>query len=258
VSSAVRAPDPETVSRHTSLFEEAWRVVADAAGIDAGTSVLDLGCGSGGFCRFAADRGAVVHGIDVEPEAIGEALERVPEADLRLGLMEQLPWGDGTFDVVTSFNAVQYALDPELALAEAGRVVRRSGRITICKWGSPAQNEFFSFLLSVGARGVQPEELPDTDPIEELVRRNGLDLLGEGDVPASIELSGDRALAAALVRAGVEADSSTTPGAVAAAAPYRRRDGGYRFDNRLRYWVVRPAERGSTPDGVTPRSSARR
>src|ERR1700761_908031 len=101
-----------------SMFRPAWQAVSDAAGVGEGTSLLDLGCGDGAFCAFAARRGALVHGLDLEPDAIARALEAVPGGDLRLGPMENLPWPDASFDVVTSFNAVQYALDPEVALIE--------------------------------------------------------------------------------------------------------------------------------------------
>ena len=104
------------------MVTAAWEAVAGAAEVGDGTSLLDLGCGDGAFCAFAARRGAIVHGLDAEPDAIAEALEAVPGADLRLGLMESLPWAGASFDVVTSFNGMQYALDPELALAEAARV----------------------------------------------------------------------------------------------------------------------------------------
>ena len=139
-------------------------------GVGDGTSLLDLGCGDGAFCAFAARRGAIVHGVDAEPDAIAKALEVVPGGDFRLGLMESLPWADASFDVVTAFNAVQYALDPEVALIEATRVVRTDGRIAICKWGPPAGNEFFAFLISIGAAGVVDERLPATDPVEDAIR----------------------------------------------------------------------------------------
>ncbi len=144
----------------------AWEAVADAAGVGDGTSLLDLGCGDGSFCAFAAARGAVVHGIDVEPDAVACALEAVPGADFRLGLMENLPWPDSSFDVITAFDSLQYALDPEMALIEASRVLRADGRIAVCKWGPPDGNEFFAFLASIGAGGVRGDVLPVSDPVE--------------------------------------------------------------------------------------------
>ena len=212
----------------------AWEAVADAAGIGDGTSLLDLGCGDGAFCAFAAARGAVVHGIDVEPDAVANALQTVPDADLRLGLMENLPWDDASFDVVTAFDSLQYALDPEMALIDASRVVRADGRIAICKWGPPDGNEFFAFLASIGAGGVRGDLPAVSDPVEHAIRFARLETLTVGDVPAPIEIAGDAALKTSLARAGVAAG----PRAIAAAARWRREDGTYRFDNRQRYWIL--------------------
>ena len=212
----------------------AWEVVADAAGVGDGTSLLDLGCGDGAFCAFAATRGAVVHGIDVEPDAVACALEAVPGADFRLGLMENLPWADAAFDVVTAFDSLQYALDPEMALIEASRVVRADGRIAICKWGPPDGNEFFAFLASIGAGGVRGDLLAVSDPVHDAIRSTRLLVLATGDLPAPIEMAGDTALESSLARAGVAAGSR----AIAAAARWRRDDGTYRFDNRQRYWIL--------------------
>jgi ubiquinone/menaquinone biosynthesis C-methylase UbiE len=215
------------------VISAAWEAIADAAGIGAGSTVLDLGCGDGAFCAFAARRGAIVHGVDIEPDAIAEALEAVPGADLRLGMMESLPWSDASFDVVTSFNAMQYALDTRMALIEASRVARPDGRIAICKWGPPAENEFFAFLLSIGAGGVRDEVLPVTDPVEDAIRATRLKVLAAGEVPAPIEIADDEALEVSLSRAGVNSVRM-----IRDAAPYRQADGTYRFENRQRYWIL--------------------
>jgi SAM-dependent methyltransferase len=214
----------------------AWKAVAGAAGVGDGTSLLDLGCGDGAFCAFAARRGAIVSGVDCEPDAVAAALEAVPSGDFRLGMMESLPWDDDSFDVITAFNAVQYALDPDLALVEAARVLRPDGRIAVCKWGPPAGNEFFAFLAAIGAGGVHGELGLVSDPVEDAIRGSRLEILDTDDVAAPIEMAGDAALEASLSRAGIGAAASVT----AAAAPYRRADGGYRFDNRLRFWILGP------------------
>lgn len=219
----------------------AWEAVAGAAKIGEGTSLLDIGCGDGAFCAFASERGAIAHGLDVEPDAIAEALEAAPGADVRLGLMENLPWADASFDVVTSFNALQYALDPEMALIEATRVVRPDGRIAICKWGSPAENDFFAFLTSIGAGGLRGDRLPVTDPVEDAIRSAPLKVIAAGRVPAPIEMADQVALEASLARARIDVDAGvfgTEASVGAAAAPYRRPDGSYRFENRLRFWVL--------------------
>jgi SAM-dependent methyltransferase len=209
----------------------------DAARVGDGTSLLDLGCGDGRFCAFAADRGAIVHGVDAKPDAIADALDAVPGADFRLAMMESLPWADASFDVVTAFNAVQYALDPDLALAEAARVLRPGGRIAVCKWGPPAGNEFFAFLAAIGAGGVRGDRLPAADPVWDAIRGRRLEVVASSDVAAPIELAGDEALEESLSRAGVAADPLATSVA-AAAAPFRRADGTYRFENRLRFWIL--------------------
>jgi SAM-dependent methyltransferase len=235
------------------VIEAAWEAIAGATEIDDGTSLLDLGCGDGSFCAFAARRGAIVHGVDAEPDAIAAAMEAVAGADLRLGLMESLPWADASFDVVTSFNGLQYALDPEVALAEASRVARPDGRIAICKWGHPAENDFFAFLTSISAGGVRADRLPATDPVESVIRASRLEVITSGHVAAPIAMADDVVLETSLARAridigagtfateasvGREASLGVEPSVSAAAAPYRRADGTYRFNNRLRFWVL--------------------
>jgi SAM-dependent methyltransferase len=157
--------------------------------------------------------------------------------------MEHVPWPADSFDVVTAFNSIQYALDPELALLEACRVARPTGAVAVCKWGAPADNEFFSFLADVGAGGVRGDELPGTDPVADAIRAARLEVLGTGNVPSPIVMAGDRALETALARAGISADPFAAAGdgdLIAAAARYRRPDGSYRFDNQLVYWLLRP------------------
>ena len=52
-------------------------------------------------------------------------------------LGEELPYDDGSFDVVTAYNAIQYAVDPAHAVAELARVCRPGGRVAIGIWGEP-------------------------------------------------------------------------------------------------------------------------
>jgi SAM-dependent methyltransferase len=220
--------------------------VADITSIGPGTRVLDVGCGTGGFCELAAARGAVVHGIDAMADRIADARRRVPAGDFRVELMEQLPWPHGAFDVVAGFNAFQYALDVDLALTEACRVAG-GGRVAICKYGRPADNEFFAFLDALEPRRPRLEQHAGSDVVEGAIERLGLDVTHTGDVSSTMSLPGPDALAAALSSSGARIGSSAQ--ILTAGAPYRQADGSYRFENRMRYWIV-SAYDGNSSAGV--------
>jgi SAM-dependent methyltransferase len=220
----------------TSPSGPAWTAVADAVNVGPGTTVLDVGCGTGGFCELAAARGAAVHGVDAVADRIAVARRRVPSGEFRVGIMEQLPWADETFDVVAGFNAFQYALDVERALREARRVARPGGRLAICKYGRPADNEFFAFLAALDPSRLRIDRLPAGDAVERWIGRLGLGVIADGEVTSVMRLADDDALASALASAGVVIRSVEQ--VATAGAPYRRPDGGYRFENRLRYWII--------------------
>jgi hypothetical protein len=73
---------------------------------------------------MAADRGAVVAGIDAAKALIDIATERTANGDFRVGDLEALPWPDQSFDWVTGFSAFQFTDNKVRALAEARRVSR--------------------------------------------------------------------------------------------------------------------------------------
>ena len=229
------------------MSEPAWRVIADATGIGTGMRVLDVACGSGEFCALAAGRGASVSGIDAAGGMIEIARARVPAAHLRVGPMERLPWADAGFDVVTAFNAVQFAADPVVALAEARRVVRPDGRVAVCNWGG--ERELFAVLRPLGELsppkpGPARPAVGEPGVLEDLFGRAGLTpgRGGEVDVPFTApDLPAlERALLAgagfgsAIEHAGEETVRRTLADT---AAPFRRADGSYRFGNRFRYLV---------------------
>ena len=201
--------------------------------------MLDVGCGTGGFCALAAARGAEVHGLDVEPAAIAEARDRVPDAVFRVGRMEDLPWPDGSFDVVTGFNSFQYASDIDRALGEARRVSRAAGQIVVGKWARPDENEFFVFLISLGAGSSRA--LRAADPVDAALRRTRLAIRRSGEVTVALELDDAPALEAALTSAGAlhaPVGRRDRQNVLDRAAPFQQSDGSYRFRSRLSYVVA--------------------
>jgi cyclopropane fatty-acyl-phospholipid synthase-like methyltransferase len=207
----------------------AWAAVVDAINLGPGMRVLDVGCGDGGFCALAAGRGAEVSGIDADPAAVARARRRLPSADLRLGFMEALPWLDDSFDAVVGFNAFQYALDIDLALLEAMRVLRPGGRVAVCKWGQPQDNEHFAVAVAMGVG--RPEALRAEDPVEAAIQRVRLRVCDRGCVPVQLDVPDLDALAEAT---GLSDESVLAE----QAAAFRQPDGSYRFAAGLAYVVA--------------------
>ena len=114
-----------------------------------GSRFLDVGCGSGVAAQMAAAQGVKVSGIDAAQSLFAIARERTSAGDFRVADMEELPFGDAAFDLVTGFNAFQYAGNPVKALAEAGRVVKPDGHVVIVTWGPPDNMPAASLLAAL-------------------------------------------------------------------------------------------------------------
>ena len=130
---------------------ERFAPVADL--VRAGDAVLEVGCGSGVFLGLAAAGGARVAGVDAAPALVAIARERVPEADVRLGDAEALPFPDDTFDLVAGLNVFFFASDMVAALREAGRVARPGARVVAGVWGRPEACDVLAVVGAVRALG---------------------------------------------------------------------------------------------------------
>jgi ubiquinone/menaquinone biosynthesis C-methylase UbiE len=88
---------------------------------------------------MARARGATVTGLDLTPELLTIAHRRAAEAKYgditwKEGDAENLPFPDGTFDVVVSSCGLMFAPDQQRVASEVARVTRRGGRIAIQAW----------------------------------------------------------------------------------------------------------------------------
>jgi ubiquinone/menaquinone biosynthesis C-methylase UbiE len=99
-----------------------------------GARVLELGSGSGSRAVAVALRGADVTGI--EPSEAGVVVSRMragryPEvsASFQVGIGEELPFPDGSFDLVFSAEVLQCVQSLPKVTAESYRVLKPGGRI---------------------------------------------------------------------------------------------------------------------------------
>jgi SAM-dependent methyltransferase len=98
-------------------------------------SVLDAGCGTGGFLAWATSRGTFTRlcGVDISAEAIELARETVPQAELQVAPLDRLPFGDAEFDLAVSHDVLQHVPEGVLdaGLREVYRVVRPGGTFLV-------------------------------------------------------------------------------------------------------------------------------
>jgi SAM-dependent methyltransferase len=229
-----------------------YEAALERVGLEPGQRVLDIGCGVGAFLRLVAERGGEPHGIDASESLIAFAQNRLPDADLHVGEMENLPWEDDTFDLVTGFNSFFFANDMVAALREAGRIAKPGALVVIQVWGAHERCDLEAMKRI--ARPFLPPRPPDAPPDPDLSRPGVLRALAaeagltpddEFDTTWALEYPDDETLGRAMigvaglaVLAGPEREHELKTAIVDGLAPYRRPDGSYRLSNAYHYLIA--------------------
>jgi ubiquinone/menaquinone biosynthesis C-methylase UbiE len=146
----------ERARRRSQLFVE-------HAALAPGRQALELGCGTGVFLAQVAQSGARLRGLDLSPELLERARQRmagVSHVSLDCGNAEQMPYADGTFDAVYG-SSVLHHLDLDRALREVFRVLRPGGRAVFAEPNivNPQVAVMFHLGLTKHYFGVSPDEM---------------------------------------------------------------------------------------------------
>ncbi|MDQ3587048.1 MAG: class I SAM-dependent methyltransferase [Actinomycetota bacterium] len=113
-------------AEHEARYRWAAEMVRDR-------EVLDAGCGVGyGTAAIAAAGARRAVGLDISEAAVLDARDRFGSVgEFVVGDVHELPFGDGSFDVVVCFGTVVRASDPKRALDELRRVLRPEGLLLL-------------------------------------------------------------------------------------------------------------------------------
>ncbi len=120
--------DTRSWYRDADPMEQVDSALVDFVVEHAGRSVLDLGCGLGGYSRALAERGFDVRALDVAPDYVERARAIGVDADLYDG--ERIPLEDDSVDTVILLEVVEHLDDPAGLLHEARRVARGNVLVT--------------------------------------------------------------------------------------------------------------------------------
>jgi SAM-dependent methyltransferase len=164
------------------------------AGPRPGERALDVGCGPAVATALLVDLLGADHVAAVDPskQLVGATRDRFPDADVRLGYAEDLPFRDATFDVALAQLVVPFMADPVAGLREMGRVVRPGGTVAACAWDVPSGHSPLGLFwraaddLSPGASGaaVRPGMRPGH--LADLARDAGLEHLAATELEITV------------------------------------------------------------------------
>lgn len=93
-------------------------------------SLLDVACGDGVDLFYYKKLGAIVSGVDASEELIDIAKIKLQGNDIKVGLIEELPFESNSFDIVVSKYAIQTSENIEKSLEEISRVAK-SGAVIV-------------------------------------------------------------------------------------------------------------------------------
>lgn len=138
-----------------------------------GKRVLEIGLGQGADAEQLARRGAVFSGVDLTEEAVKRTLMRFSLAGLPYDRIERssaldLPFADGSFDIVFSYGVLHHIPQIERAQAEIRRVLRPTGELIAMLYAKWSLNYMLSIsvlrrlgLLILHSFGMRPGGIYD-------------------------------------------------------------------------------------------------
>ncbi|MEN8238623.1 MAG: methyltransferase domain-containing protein [Actinomycetota bacterium] len=138
-----------------ALFDQWPEQVLDAAEAGRGDRVLDIGCGTGVLARAAQRRagevGQVV-GLDPNEGMLAVARHADPSIQWEMGVAENIPHDEGSFERVVSQFALMFFVDRDAAVAEMARVLARRGTAAIATWASLEETPGYAAMVSLLGR----------------------------------------------------------------------------------------------------------
>jgi len=145
----------------SAVTRQSVDALLDASGALAGSGFLDVATGAGYVAGAAAARGAHATGLDFSSEQIELARRHYPGVTFQVGEADQLPFADASFDCIVSAFGMPHFPDPDRALGQMYRTLKRNGRVAFTVWDIPDRAVGFGAVYAaIRAHGSLDVGLP--------------------------------------------------------------------------------------------------
>ena len=137
---------------------------------------LDAGCAFGLLLNEVRGFFSELHGFDISKYAIGKAVERTREVDLKvLDLNERLPYHDESFDCITALDILEHTNSFSDSLGRLAAKLKRGGHMIISSPLNEWPHKLFGFL----DRDDTHISIPKESEIKDIVKQHRLTIIKE-------------------------------------------------------------------------------
>jgi ubiquinone/menaquinone biosynthesis C-methylase UbiE len=171
-------------------------------GLGAGSSVLEVGCGTGQLTESLAGRGFSLTAIDISPSMIATACRRLAGSAVtfQVSSFEGFAAAEASFDLIVSGTAFHW-VDPEVQFQKSARLLRPGGWLALLATAERYDDPFGSALLGMwvarsddGGAFATQRKLADTEVIaatglfeEPVFRTSERRMVSSADVVVGVE-----------------------------------------------------------------------
>jgi ubiquinone/menaquinone biosynthesis C-methylase UbiE len=143
--------------------------VVDTAGLDASSTVLEIGCGTGQLTERLARFGFALTAIDIGASLIAAARTHVQDVRFLVSSFEDLEADDASLDLIVSAAAFHW-IDPEVRFAKSARLLRPGGWLALLDIDERYDDPFGAALAGMWAArsdtgGAWVKRAPDAEVI---------------------------------------------------------------------------------------------
>ncbi|HEY9651102.1 MAG TPA: methyltransferase domain-containing protein [Coleofasciculaceae cyanobacterium] len=159
----------QSVEQYHSSFGSLTNQMIDpllkAVKTQTGTKLLDIATGPGYVATAAHKRQCQVIGLDFSESMLAKARQLNPQLEWVQGSAESLPFPDGQFDAVVMNFGILHLAEPQQAIQEAFRVLRRPGKFAFTVWDVPEKSIGLKLIYeAIQAYGDLEVSIPEGPP----------------------------------------------------------------------------------------------